>query len=111
MEKIKIKPVVYSQQYTLDTEDIYNYGAETFGLSQALKFETFFDHITSELSNNYLMYPECRWLLTKGRIYRNIILDSHLIIYRIKNEKIEVLRALHSHSSITKIKGTRSIKL
>lgn len=111
MEKIEIKSVVYSKQYAIDTEEIYNYGVETFGISQALKYENFIDTITSGLSTTYLMYPECRWLPTKARIYRNIILDSHLIIYRIKHDKIEVLRVFHSHSNITRIRTSRSIKL
>ena len=39
-----------------------------------------------------------------------IILESHLIVYRIMDSEIQVLRILHSHRSITKIKMTRGIK-
>lgn len=103
--------VTVSDNFINDLGNIYAYGLITFGQRQASMYEGILWNLIERLNIEYEMYPECRWLPTKGRIYRNIILDSHLIIYRIKNEKIEVLRALHSHSSITKIKGTRSIKL
>jgi plasmid stabilization system protein ParE len=44
-------------------------------------------------------------------MYRNIILDAHLIVYRITNERIEVLNIFHSASSIRKIRGARNIRL
>jgi len=44
-------------------------------------------------------------------MYRNIILDAHLIIYRITGEYIEVLDIIHSASSISKIRGVRKIRL
>lgn len=111
MEELKEKSVVFSRQYASDTEEIYNYGVETFGEVQANIYENFIDRTTNELFHSYLMYPECRWLPTKGRIYRNIILESHLIIYRIKAERVEVLRVLHSKSSISRIRTTRKIKI
>jgi plasmid stabilization system protein ParE len=48
---------------------------------------------------------------TKNHIYRNIILDAHLIIYRITNEQIEVLDIFHSASSIRRIQKVRSIRI
>jgi toxin ParE1/3/4 len=91
MEEFEEKPVAFSKHYVLDTDNIYNYGLETFGKAQAKKYEVLIDKITTELAISYWMYPECRHLPTKGRIYRNIILESHLIIYRIKTERIEVV--------------------
>jgi plasmid stabilization system protein ParE len=58
-----------------------------------------------------MAYPECRHLATKSRLYRNIILDAHLIIYRITDERIEVLDIIHSASSIRKIRDVRKIRL
>jgi toxin ParE1/3/4 len=43
--------------------------------------------------------------------YGNIIIESHLVIYRITPEQIEVLKAINSRMSITKIRGARNIKL
>ena len=111
MEEFKEKPVVFSNQYVIDTINIYNYGAETFGEVQAKKYEDLIDKITTELALCYWMYPECRHILTKGRIYRNIILESHLIIYRVNTVRIEVLRIIHSQSSISNIRSIRKIKV
>jgi len=44
-------------------------------------------------------------------MYRNIILDAHLIIYRIAKERIEVLDIIHSASSIRKIREVRKIRI
>jgi toxin ParE1/3/4 len=110
MEEFEEKPVIYSRQYAIDTEYIYNYGVETFGEVQAKKYEAFLDKLTNELPQCYLMYPECRHLATKTRMYRNIILESHLIIYRIAPTRIEVLKAISSRLSISKIKSVRKIK-
>lgn len=111
MEEFKERPVAYSKQYAIDTLEIYLYGIETFGEYLANKYEDLIDKITSELSQNYWMYPECRHLPTKGHIYRNVILESHLIIYRVKTERIEVLGVFHSKSSITRIRTARNLKI
>jgi plasmid stabilization system protein ParE len=37
-------------------------------------------------------------------------LGNYLIIYRVKKSRILVLRILHGHSSITKIKGARKVR-
>ena len=107
----KRKRVQLSAQFETDIQSIYEYGVETFGHNAAELYKQHTMALSYGLCDFYLMYPECKYILTKGRIYRNIILESHLIIYRITSEKIEVLRALHSHSSITKIRSARSIKL
>ena len=111
MEEFKERPVVFSLQYVIDTDNVYNYGKEIFGENQARKYESIIDKITAELALSYLMYPECRYIPTKGHLYRNIILESHLIIYRVKTERIEVLRAIHSQSSISRIRSVRKIKI
>lgn len=111
MSKFEAKPVVFSSQYVLDTDFIYQYGLETFGEVQAQTYEVLIDKIASDLIISYWMYPECRHLPTKNHIYRNIILESHLIIYRIKADRVEVLRVIHSHSSIKRIRSVRRIKV
>ncbi|NBL64626.1 type II toxin-antitoxin system RelE/ParE family toxin [Flavobacterium sp. NST-5] len=74
------------------------YGLVTFGQNAA---DFFFEEIlrlVNNLSNQYYFHPECRYLPTKSHKYRNIILGSYLIVYRVKT-KIEVLRAFHSSHS------------
>ncbi len=100
-----------SDEFVLDLGQIYAYGLETFGLNQATKYESSVWSLVFRLRHEYEIYPECKWILTKGRIYRNIILDSHLIIYRIKSERIDILRIFHSKSSITRIRSARNIKI
>ena len=104
------KRVLLSAIFEADLHIIFEHGYETFGLLAAEKYRLHLLSLAYKLEDFYLMYPECRWLSTKGRIYRNIILDSHLIIYRIKEKRIEVLRALHSKSSISRIRAARTIK-
>lgn len=111
MEGVKEKPVVYSLHYAIDTNNIYNYGKEVFGENQARKYESIIDKITTELAISYWMYPECRHLTTKDHRYRNVILESHLIIYRVKTDRIEVLRVIHSQSSIRRIRSVRKIQI
>jgi len=101
----------FSDDFIIDLGKIFAYGLETFGRIQAEKYENSIWSFVYRLNIEYEIYPECKWILTKGRIYRNIILDSHLIIYRIKSERIEVLRIFHSRSSITRIRTARNIKI
>ncbi|HVS94109.1 MAG TPA: type II toxin-antitoxin system RelE/ParE family toxin [Mucilaginibacter sp.] len=90
---------------------IYEYGVETFALNAANIFiDELYERIYA-LSDDYLIHPECRYLITKSEMYRNIIHGSYLVIYRITNYRIEVLNVLHSSRSIKGIKSSRSIKI
>ena len=105
------KEVIKSSFYFNDIQDIYEYGEATFGLKLA---DLFFDSILNDveqLETQYLLHPECRHLETKTNIYRNIILGSYLIIYRIRANQIQVLRAFHGSRSPKTIKQVRKIKL
>ena len=107
----KGKRVLLSQIFREDIRNLFEYGVETFGINAAEQYKSDIMLLVYGLSNLYMIYPECRHITTKNRTYRNIILDSYLIIYRIQTERIEVLRILHSSSSIRRIKQTRSIKV
>jgi toxin ParE1/3/4 len=104
------RPVIYSTQFKQDAIDVYKYGAETFGKSQAEKYQDNIYKLVEGLDTSYDIYPECRHLPTKAKMYRWIILESHLIIYRITAKEIQVLRIVHSHRSITKIKVSRRVR-
>jgi len=88
--------VIVSEQFHEDLKNIFRYGIETFGYKSALQFYENIERLVNNLETAYYMYPECRFLVTKSKIYRNIILESYLIIYRITTSRIEVLRAFHS---------------
>jgi toxin ParE1/3/4 len=109
MEK-KPKSVIYSTKFKQDIIDVYKYGFETFGKIQAEKYQSDIYRLISCLDVFYDIYPECRHLPTKSKMYRWIILESHLIIYRVNKVEIQMLRIIHSHRSITKIKDSRAIK-
>jgi len=112
MEKrIFSKQVKISDQFYESFEQFYDFGFESFGFLQAERYKQKVRASLDMLSVFYAAYPECRHLATKSQIYRNIILDSHLIIYRITAERIEVLDMIHSASSIRKIRNIRNIQL
>ena len=105
------KNVISSQYYEEHLIEILEYGIEIFGYTQARKYFNAISSLVENLDDDYLLYPECRHLATKSRKYRNIILDAHLIIYRITDYRVEVLDIVHSASNIGKIKNTRKIRI
>lgn len=111
MAEIERKEVIISEQFDSDIISLYTFGEEVFGTTAARSFITDIYSQVANLDKLYLLYSECRHLVTQDKRYRNIILGSYLIIYRITAERIEVLRILHSHSSIRKIKTSRQVKL
>ena len=90
------RPVVVSGKYADDLKNIFQYCVETFGFAGAMLFYENMERLIKNLDTAYSMYPECRFLSTKRKMYRNIILESYLIIYRITPKRIEVLRVFHS---------------
>ncbi len=109
--EIKQKEVVRSTFYLADIQDVFEYGEATFGEKAAIFFYEDIRSIVRSLETYYLLHPECRHLETKTKRYRNIILGSYLIIYRIKVHKIEVLRAFHGSRSPKYIKPIKKITI
>jgi plasmid stabilization system protein ParE len=111
MEETERLQVKISKEFVLDLDDIYQFGTETFGVLLSKNYEKEIWHLVEGLTHNYLLFPECRHLPTKSKMYRWIVLESHLIIYRITKVKVHVLKILHARRSISKIRQTRSVKL
>jgi len=111
MEEEKKLPVKVSKLVLIDLNSIFQYGVETFGLQQAELYENEIWKLVEGLSSNWLLFSECRNLPTKSKMYRWIVLESHLIIYRITIKEVQVLRILHSNRSITKIRTSRGVRL
>jgi toxin ParE1/3/4 len=109
MEETRKLPVKVSEIFIADLDNIFKYGIETFGIRQAEIYENEIWKLVEGLSGNWPLFSECRHIQTKSKMYRWIILESHLIIYRITDKEIQVLRIVHSHRSITKIKASRRI--
>lgn len=111
MAKESIEVVTSTPFDFIDLPSIHEYGWATFGLKLADHFVAEIYASLEDLSRNYLLHPECRHLETKNKKYRNIILGSYLIIYRITPHRIEVLRAFHGSRSPKAIKKSRKIKI
>jgi len=109
--EIETKKVVWSEFVEQDLEGIFLWGEETFGFIVADRYTDYMLEQIQQLEYWYLMHPQCRQLPTKNKIYRNIITDSHRIIYRILPNRVEVLRIFHLASSNTKIKSARKVKI
>ena len=90
-----------------DIKAVFEYGAETFGFIAAKAFVAEVYMSIWGLDYQYNMHPECRFLPTKSKMYRNIIQGNYLIIYRITPKRVEVLRVFNSRVSIRKIRTTR----
>jgi toxin ParE1/3/4 len=106
------KEVKVSGQFDLDISNIFLYGEETFGYVAAKSFIADIYSRVWSLDTMYLIHSECRYLPTKSKMYRNIILGSYLIIYRITAERIEVLSALHgSRFTSSSARTIRKIKI
>lgn len=110
MEGAKELQVRISSLFNLDLDEIFRYGTETFGTKQAEIYENEIWQFIEQLSHTYNLFPECRYLVTKSRMYRWIILDAHKIIYRITENEVQVLRIIHAKCSIINIKSTRKIR-
>lgn len=107
----QILEVAFSEKALISLEQIYEYGIETFAMAAATVFIEELILRIEQLSVNYLLHPECRYLVTKSKMYRNLIFGSYNVVYRICPNRIEVLNILHSSRSISNIKASRSIKI
>jgi len=92
-------------------EQVYEYGIETFAYTAATVFIEELITLIEELSENYHLHPECSYIVTKSKRYRNIIHGGYYIIYRITPARVEVLNILHNSRSISNIKASRKIKI
>ena len=105
------KPVEVSDEYEEHLSDIFDYTLDTFGEVQAIRYMKKIRDAVDTLPEYYTYYPPCRHIPTKSHKYRNIILGSHLVIYRITAERIEVLDIVHGAMSVSRIRSVRRIKL
>jgi toxin ParE1/3/4 len=104
MAEILAKEVVLTTLAQADIKAVFEYGAETFGFIAAKAFVAEVYMSIWGLDYQYNMHPECRFLPTKSKMYRNIIQGNYLIIYRITPKRVEVLRVFNSRVSIRKIR-------
>ena len=66
MEESKVREVVISEIALESLEQIYDYGIQTFAYTAATVFiEELYNRI-NQISTNFLIHPECRFLKTKS---------------------------------------------
>lgn len=109
--EIQAREIAVSDMALQSLEQVYEYGIETFAYAAATVFIEELIRLIEELSENYLLHPECRYIITKSKMYRNIIHGGYFVIYRITSVRIEVLNVLHNSRGISNIKATRKIKI
>ena len=83
--EISRKPYVVTGKYRESRKSIYEYSLDTFGYFQAERYLKKINESVDTLPDYYSIYPECRHLETKSRMYRNIILV--LIVTKIETYK------------------------
>lgn len=111
MAEIKRKDVVVAKNAQSDIKAVFEYGADSFGFVAAKAFVSEVYMSIWNLDYQYLMHPECRFIPTRSKMYRNVIQGNYLIIYRITPKRIEVLRVLNSQVSIRKIRTAQRTKV
>ena len=109
MAEKKKREIALSEQFTEDLKSVYEYGEETFGEAAAKSFVSEIYSKIWVLDETWSHHSECRHLPTKDQRYRNIIVGSYLVIFRVRKDRILVLRILHGRSSITKIKDSKKV--
>lgn len=107
----QIREVVISDLALISLEKIYEYGIETFAFTAATVFIEELILRIEHLSSDHHLHPECRYVVTKSKMYRNIIHGSYIVIYRIATTRIEVLNVLHNSRSIAHVKAARKVKI
>lgn len=107
---MEIKRVSVTTFALLTVNAEFEYLKENASTPFAYKFrDKFIEHVEL-LTSNYLHYPECRFLPTKGKIYRNVIWRDYLLIYKILKSEILVLGVFHARQNPRKLKSYRRIK-
>jgi len=56
------------------------------------------------------VHPECRFLLAKNHIYRNIVWYNYLIIYKILKKEIWIVGVFPTKQPPAKAKSYRKVK-
>lgn len=88
----------------------FNYLKEFASERVAHQFKDSFVSQVDSILPFYLGHPECRFLPSKNKIYRNVIWANFLIVYKILKGNILVLGVFHSKQNPSKLKSYRRIK-
>jgi len=87
----------------------FNYLKEFASENIAHQFKKMFVQQVDAILPFYLNHPECRFLSTENKIYRNIAWGNFLLVYTILKKEILVLGIFHSKQDPKKLKSNRSL--
>ncbi|HKR05516.1 MAG TPA: hypothetical protein VJY62_12850 [Bacteroidia bacterium] len=88
----------------------YDYFKTKHSLFYAEEFRLDFFKKIYSIVPFYKSFPECRFLRTKKKIYRNVVWENYLIVFKIKPELIEILTLFHTKQNPKRLKKLRRIK-
>jgi len=88
-----------SQDADDDLVSIFDYTSEQFGNEQAIKYLTLLDDVFQNLCNNPFSGRN-RNEIAEG--IRSIVYVSHIVFYKLIEEKILIVRVLHSSRDVSR---------
>jgi plasmid stabilization system protein ParE len=98
------------KEYALQQlKEEYNYFYTEYSEKYADKFYDSFFQAVERILPHYLSHPECRFLTTKNKSYRNVVWENYLIVYKIKKNKIEVLSLFHTKQNPKRLKKVKRV--
>ncbi len=106
----KSKEIIIKEFAFKQLEEEYNYYSFGYSIEYAEEFRIQFFDIINKILPQYNSNPECRFLPTKNKIYRNIIWKNYLIVYKITKHTIDVLCIFHTKQNPHKLKQVRKLK-
>ena len=107
---MEVKPVAITVHAIASLFKELEYHKQNTSSAFANKLRDAFIGYVDELPQNYLQYPECRFIPTKNQQYRNIVWRDYLIIYKILKKEILVLGVFNARQHPRKLKSYRKIK-
>ncbi len=107
---MEIKALVISAYAIQTVKNEFEYLKEKISDGYAYKFREQFFQKAENILPFYLSFPECRFLPTKNKIYRNVIWDNYFLIYKILGNEILVLGIFHTSQNPSKVKAFRRVK-
>lgn len=98
------------KQYALNQlSEHFNYYKTNYSLRYAKSFSEEFIDVVENILPNYNRFPECRFLTTKNKIYRNIVWKKFLIVFKIQDDSIEILSLFHAKQNPVRLKKLRRV--
>jgi toxin ParE1/3/4 len=95
--KSKIKSYELSLAADSDIEAIFDYTEKEFGFDQAVKYVSDLDTVFNELIRS----PELGRKRNEIKIeLRSLVQESHIIFYRILEDRIRIVRVLHESRDV-----------